>query len=119
MSSSGRRFGILDVSASPVSTTNFGAFFTGFREEVKLRFIVNMHNLRFKGGGGVENLTFTHIMHKLRFICNLTCTTLGSNGVGGVEAKRRRGAEVSRRAIPRLFLLSCQGGYTPAVGLVK
>jgi len=93
MSSSGRHFGILDVSATPVSTTPFSAFFTGvygaWRSNLGLS--LTCTTLGSKGAGGVENLTFTHIMHNLRFIYNLTSTTLGSNGVGGVEAKRRRG----------------------------
>ena len=32
-------------------------------------------------------LRFTPNMHNLMFIINLTCTTLVSKGVGGVEAK--------------------------------
>jgi len=57
-----------------------------------VRFISNVHYLRFKSN-----------MHNLRFILNLTCTTLGSRGVGGVEAKG--GVEVSGRTGPPGVLL--------------
>jgi len=40
----------------------------------------------------MQNLGFTHNMQNLRFIINLTSSTLGPNGVGG--------AEVSGRAVP-------------------
>jgi len=45
-------------------------------------------------------------MQNLSFISNLTSTTLGSKGAGGVQAKRRSGAYVSGRAYLHTVLLT-------------
>ena len=77
-----------DVSAQPVSNTIYDAFFTDVKKRVlpgrNGRFTHYFYNLRFTTY--MHNLRFTPNMQNIRLIIILTCTNLGSKGVGGVEA---------------------------------